>query len=119
MVQARRKISLSLSGVHVHYGKAEAISSVSMKVEEGSITGIIGANGAGKSTLLKTISGLLKTSSGEIWFSENRIDQLEPFRIVQLGIVQVPEGRRLFPQMSVLGNIRIGAYLNRDKSPCF
>ena len=87
-----------------------------MKVEEGSITGIIGANGAGKSTLLKTISGLLKTSSGEIWFSNNRIDKLEPFRIVQLGIVQVPEGRRLFPQMSVLGNIRIGAYLNRDKA---
>lgn len=105
-----------MSGVHVHYGKAEAISSVTMKVEEGSITGIIGANGAGKSTLLKTISGLLKTSSGEIWFSSNRIDQLEPFRIVQLGIVQVPEGRRLFPQMSVLGNIRIGAYLRRDKA---
>ena len=96
MVQARKKTGLSLSGVHVHYGKAEAISSVTMKVEEGSITGIIGANGAGKSTLLKTISGLLKTSSGEIWFSNNRIDQLEPFRIVQLGIVQVPEGEEDF-----------------------
>lgn len=116
MVKAGKNISLSLNGIQVHYGKAEAIGGVSMDVREGSVTGIIGANGAGKSTLLKTISGLLKASAGEIWFFDDRIDRLEPYQIVQRGIVQVPEGRRLFPQMSVQGNIRIGAYLRRDKA---
>ncbi len=107
---------LSLKSVQVHYGKAEAISGVSVEVQDGSVTGIIGANGAGKSTIMKVISGTHRSSAGDIWFRENRIDRLEPHRIVQLGVVQVPEGRRLFPYMSVLANIKIGAYLRNDRS---
>jgi branched-chain amino acid transport system ATP-binding protein len=109
-------VSLSLKGVQVHYGKAEAVSDVNVEVAEGSVTGIIGANGAGKSTIMKAISGLVPLTKGEIWFGDKRIDKIEAFRRVQAGIVQVPEGRRLFPQMSVLANIRIGAYLRKDKA---
>jgi branched-chain amino acid transport system ATP-binding protein len=107
---------LSLKAVQVHYGKAEAIRGVSVAVEEGSVTGIIGANGSGKSTLMRAISGTVKTTGGEIWFKNKRIDRLEPHRVVQMGIAQVPEGRRLFPYMSVLANIRIGSYLRKDKA---
>ena len=107
---------LSLMSVQIHYGKAEAINSVSVEVLDGSVTGIIGANGAGKSTIMRAISGMMKTSGGEIWFRNERIDRLEPHRIVQLGVVQVPEGRRLFPYMSVLANIRIGAYLRKEST---
>jgi branched-chain amino acid transport system ATP-binding protein len=106
---------LSLKSVQVHYGKAEAISGVTVEVQDGSVTGIIGANGAGKSTIMKVISGTHRSSGGEIWFEEKRIDRLEPHRIVELGIVQIPEGRRLFPHMSVLANIRIGAYMRNDR----
>ncbi len=106
---------LSLKSVQVHYGKAEAISGVTVEVQDGSVTGIIGANGAGKSTIMKVISGTHRSSGGEIWFEEKRIDRLEPHKIVELGIVQIPEGRRLFPHMSVLGNIRIGAYMRNDR----
>jgi branched-chain amino acid transport system ATP-binding protein len=105
---------LSLNGIRVHYGKAEAIANVSVEVTEGSVTGIIGANGAGKSTIMKVISGTHKLSAGDIRFQKSRIDRLEPHRIVQLGIVQIPEGRRLFPYMSVLANVKIGAYLRND-----
>jgi branched-chain amino acid transport system ATP-binding protein len=107
---------LSLMSVQVHYGKAEAINGVSVEVLDGSVTGIIGANGAGKSTIMRAISGMMKTSGGEIWFRNERIDRLEPHRIVRLGVVQVPEGRRLFPYMSVLANIRIGAYLRKEST---
>ena len=106
---------LSLKSVQVHYGKAEAISGVTVEVQDGSVTGIIGANGAGKSTIMKVISGTHRSSAGEIWFEEKRIDRLEPHRIVELGVLQIPEGRRLFPHMSVLANIRIGAYLRNDR----
>jgi branched-chain amino acid transport system ATP-binding protein len=109
-------ISLQLKELVVHHGKAEAISNVSAQVVEGSITGIIGANGAGKSTIMKTISGILRPTKGEIWFQNKRIDVLPAHKIVELGIVQVPEGRRLFPNMSVLANIKIGAYLRKDRA---
>lgn len=105
-----------MSDVKVNYGKAEAIKGVTLEVTKGSITGLIGANGAGKSTLLKAISGLLQITSGEILFHDNRIDILPGHKIVQLGIVQIPERRRLFPYMSVIQNMRIGAYLRNDKS---
>jgi branched-chain amino acid transport system ATP-binding protein len=95
----------------VHYKKVEAIKSVSFFVEEGTLVSIIGANGAGKTTILRTISGLLKATSGEILFGGQRIDKTLPERIVKLGIAQVPAGRKLFPQLSVLENLRIGAYL--------
>lgn len=110
-----KDFTLRLNDVKIHYGKAEAIKGITLEVAGGSITGLIGANGAGKSTILKAISGLLPITSGEIWFQNNRIDAMPGHKIVQLGIVQIPERRRLFPYMSVLQNMRIGAYLRNDK----
>jgi branched-chain amino acid transport system ATP-binding protein len=106
---------LRLIDVKIYYGKAEAIKGITLGVAEGSITGLIGANGAGKSTILKAISGLLPITSGEIWFQNNRIDAVPGHKIVQIGIVQIPERRRLFPYMTVIQNMRIGAYLRNDK----
>ena len=107
---------LKLKDVTVHYGTAEAIKGVTLEVAEGSVTSIIGANGAGKSTILKAVSGLVSLTSGEIWFYDKRIGGMAAHNIVALGVVQVPEGRRLFPHMSVLANLRMGAYLRRDKT---
>jgi len=108
--------SISLRGLQVHYGKAAAVKDVSVEVAEGSVTGIIGANGAGKSTIMRAVSGLAPLTRGEIWFGDKRIDRIEAYKRVESGIVLVPEGRRLFPQMSVLANIRMGAYLRKDKT---
>jgi branched-chain amino acid transport system ATP-binding protein len=107
---------ISLRDVTVHYGTAEAVKGVTVEVLEESVVSIIGANGAGKSTVLKAISGLVPLTSGEIWFQGKRIDGMPTHEIVNLGITQVPEGRRLFPYMSVLANLRLGAYLRRDKT---
>jgi branched-chain amino acid transport system ATP-binding protein len=107
---------LSLKDVRVHYGKAAAVKGVTIDVEEGSVVGIIGANGSGKSTILKAVSGSIPISAGEIWFKGTRIDRMATHNIVKLGIIHIPEGRRLFPYMSVLGNLQIGAYLRNDKS---
>jgi branched-chain amino acid transport system ATP-binding protein len=107
---------LKLNNITVHYDVAEAIKSVTLGVLEGSVTSIVGANGAGKSTILKTISGLVPSSSGTILFKGERINRLSVDKIVGLGIVHVLEGRGLFPYMSVLSNIKLGAYLRNDKS---
>lgn len=107
---------LKLKDVTVHYGTAKAIEGITLEVAEGSVTSIIGANGAGKSTILKAVSGLVSLTSGEIWFYDKRIGGMAAHRIVALGVVQIPEGRRLFPHMSVLANLRMGAYLRRDKT---
>jgi branched-chain amino acid transport system ATP-binding protein len=107
---------LDLKDVRVHYGKAETIKGVNIEVAEGTVVGNIGANGAGKSTILKAVSGLIPITSGEIWFKGRRIDRMAPHNIVRLGVVHIPEGRRLFPYMSVLANLQIGAYLRKDKS---
>jgi len=107
--------SLSLRGLQVNYGKAKAVKDVSVEVAEGSVTGIIGANGAGKSTIMRAISGLAPLAKGEIWFGDKRIDRVEAYKRVKAGIIMVPEGRRLFPRMSVLANIKMGAYLRKDK----
>ncbi len=107
--------SLSLRGLQIHYGKAAAVRDVSVEIAEGSVTGIIGANGAGKSTIMRAISGLVPLAKGQIWHGDTRIDRIEAYKRVESGIVMVPEGRRLFPDMSVLANIRMGAYLRRDK----
>ncbi len=107
---------LELSEVTIHYDGAEAAHGVSLEVEEGSVVGIIGSNGAGKSTLLRAISGLITPTSGEIYFDGRRIDGLKPHEIVKLGIVQVPEDHRHFPHMSVMANLRMGAYLRRNKA---
>lgn len=106
---------LKLKGVTVYYESSLAIEDITMDVPEDTVTSIMGANGAGKSTILKAISGLVSLTSGEILFEDKRIDKMAAHRIVSLGIVQVPEGRRLFPYMSVLENLRIGTYLRKDK----
>lgn len=105
---------LSAKQITVHYGKSLALDNVSLEMEEGSVVTIIGANGAGKSTILRTVSGLMPLSSGEIWFLGTRIDSLTTTDIVKLGIVHIPEGRRLFPHLSVLNNLKLGASLRKD-----
>lgn len=106
---------LEVSELCVAYGVIEALKGISFKVEEGEIVSLIGANGAGKSTTLRTISGLLRPKSGRIIFKGREIGKLPPYRIVELGITQVPEGRRVFTRMSVLENLEMGAYTCREK----
>ncbi len=105
---------LQLKDMTVFYQKAEALRGVSLSVAEGEIITLVGANGAGKSTMLKTISGLMKPSHGEIWFKDRRIDGMAPYEIVDRGISLVPEGRGIFRDMSVLHNLKMGAYLRKD-----
>jgi branched-chain amino acid transport system ATP-binding protein len=107
---------LKLNRVTVYYGTAEAIRDVSITLDEGTVVSVIGANGAGKSTMLKAISGLITIASGEVFFAGTRINGFPVNRIVGLGIAHVPEGKRLFPYMSVMANIKLGAYLRRDKA---
>lgn len=107
---------LRLSNLTVHYDGAEAVTDVSLDVKEGSVVGIIGSNGAGKSTILRAISGLLTPTSGDIYFDGKRINGFKAHEIVKLGIVQVPEDHRHFPHMSVMANLRMGAYLRRNKA---
>ena len=99
----------------VKYDLISALSEVSISAEERTITTIVGSNGAGKTTLLKTISGLIRPASGEIRFLGDRIDTASPSAIVRMGISQVPEGRELFPRISVYDNLMVGAYLRKDK----
>jgi branched-chain amino acid transport system ATP-binding protein len=106
---------LELHNVTVHYGTAEAVRDISFGIDEGAAVSVIGANGAGKSTIIKAISGQVRLHSGEIEFGGKRIDGLSVDTIVGRGVVCVPEGRRLFPWMSVADNIKIGAYLEKDK----
>jgi branched-chain amino acid transport system ATP-binding protein len=106
---------LEVENLRIHYDKVEAVKGISLSVDEGNISTLIGANGAGKSSILKAISGLVKLSSGEIRFEGKRINHLPAHKIVGLGIAHVPEGRRLFGLMTVKHNLRLGAYLQRDK----
>ena len=105
---------LSVKKITVSHGKVAAVRDISFDVEEGEIVTLIGANGAGKSTILKTISGLNKTASGEIYFEGKRIDRLLTQDIVKIGVSQVPEGRKLFPRMTVMENLEMGAYLRSN-----
>jgi branched-chain amino acid transport system ATP-binding protein len=105
---------LRVNHIRVHYGIAIALDDVSLDLDEGSIVCIIGANGAGKSTILRALSGLTPSTSGEIWFERKRIDGMKPHDIVKLGIVQIPEGRMLFPYLTVLNNLKLGASLRKD-----
>jgi len=109
-------MQLSVKDITIHYGKAIAIDRVSLEVAEGAVVTIIGANGAGKSTILKALSGLIPLTSGEIWFLGRRIDGVAPYHIVSLGLLQIPEGRRLFPYLTVLNNLKLGASLRKDKA---
>jgi branched-chain amino acid transport system ATP-binding protein len=107
---------LEIRDLWCHYGGAEVLKGVSLSIPEGRIITIIGANGAGKTTTLRAISGLKRPSSGTITFRDERIDPLSPQEVVRRGIIQVPEGRQLFPYMSVMENLRVGAYLQKDKA---
>ena len=101
---------LSLEKIEVRYGDALALFNVSLEVEQGEIVSIVGANGAGKSTTLKAISGLLKPKSGQILFAGERLNEIPAHAIVDLGIIQIPEGRQLFPYMTTLENLELGSY---------
>ncbi len=104
---------LQADHIDTFYGKIQALWDVSLRIEEKEIVALIGANGAGKSTLLNTLSGTLRPSSGKAIFLGRRIDGLAPYAIVELGISHVPEGGRLFPEMSVRENLEMGAYPSR------
>jgi len=105
---------LKLSNVTVHYGTAEAVRDLSIALDEGAVVSVSGANGAGKTTILRAISGLRRLSSGSVAFMGHEIHNKPINEIVKLGIAHVPEGRRLFPHMSVMANIKLGAYLRKD-----
>jgi len=112
---------LDVDGVNVFYGDLQALWGVSFKVKEEETVAIIGSNCAGKTTTLNTISGILRPRSGSIEFQGHRIDKLNPHRIVELGIAQIPEGRQLFPSMTVMENLEMGAsvpeaWRNRDRT---
>jgi len=105
---------LKVSEVHASYGPVLALRGVSLEVPAGSIVAVLGANGAGKSSMLRAISGLLRPSQGTIEFEGRRIDRLAPERIVQMGISQAPEGRQIFTELTVMENLRLGAYTRND-----
>jgi len=105
---------LSLSGVVTYYGNNQALRGISLEVREGEMVALIGSNGAGKSTTLRTISGLLPIHSGEILFRGEPIHSIPPFEIIKRGIAHCPEGRRVWPDMTVFENLRMGAYLRKD-----
>ncbi len=104
-----------VQNLRVFYERVEALKGISIDVESGAIAALIGANGAGKSTTLRAISGLVGVSSGEIYFQGKKIDGLSPQEIVRAGIAHVPEGRRVFPYMSVKENLMLGAFRRKDK----
>jgi len=109
-------IMLEIKNLNVHYGVIHAIKDISLTVNAGEIVTLIGANGAGKTTTLRTISGLKKATSGEILLEGKVITNLSAPEKVELGISQVPEGRRIFPAMSVFENLELGAFLRKDKA---
>lgn len=104
---------LKLKGIHTFYGLIEALKGVDIEVSRGEIVSLIGNNGAGKSTTLMTISGILKPTAGEIFFEDENITGLPPHRIVNMGISQSPEGRRIFPRLTVNENLELGAFQDR------
>jgi len=105
---------LEVKDLTVLYEKAIALGSVSLSVDEGEVVSIVGANGAGKTTILRSISGLKRASEGEIWFGGKRIDKMPPYEGIKLGIAHIPAGRMIFANMSVLDNIKMGAFNRRD-----
>ena len=105
---------LEINDIHTYYGAIHALRGVTMHVDEGEIVTLIGSNGAGKSTTLRTISGILKPREGTITLEGKRIDQLRPHQIVELGVSQSPEGRRVFARMTVHENLHMGAFSRRD-----
>jgi branched-chain amino acid transport system ATP-binding protein len=107
--------TLEVRDLDTFYGNIHALQGVSLAVRDGEIVTLIGANGAGKSTTLRTISGILQPRGGQITLDGQRIDSLPPHRIVELGVCQVPEGRRIFSRMTVLENLEMGAFARKDR----
>ena len=107
------KTILTVNNISASYGNVQALWDISFSVEKGEIFALIGSNGAGKSTLLKTLTGLLRPTTGDAEFLGKRIDRLPPYKIVEMGISHIPEGGRLFPDMSVQENLQMGAYNSR------
>jgi branched-chain amino acid transport system ATP-binding protein len=110
---------LELQNVHTYYGKIHALKGISVKIEKGEIVTLIGSNGAGKSTTLRTISGLLTPRQGRVLLNEKSIDHVPPHEIVKMGVAQSPEGRRIFPRLTVLENLEMGAYLHDTRSEAY
>jgi branched-chain amino acid transport system ATP-binding protein len=106
---------LEVSNLHSAYGRIEVLRGVSLEVQAGEIVALIGSNGAGKTTLLRALSGVQPITKGEIRFRGERVDRLPPHRRVELGVTQSPEGRQVFGPLSVADNLRLGAYMRRDK----
>ena len=106
---------LTVENLNVYYGMIHALKDVSFHVDEGEIVALIGANGAGKTTTLQTVSGMLQAKSGSVHFENQDITKMPSHRIVQLGISHVPEGRRMFANLTVYENLRMGAYTRKDK----
>ncbi|MDW7673571.1 MAG: ABC transporter ATP-binding protein [Bacillota bacterium] len=106
---------LKLSNVAVNYGKFQALNGIDMEVNEGELVVLLGSNGAGKSTIFRTISGLNKPSNGEILFNDQKISGWSPDKVVREGIIHCPEGRKLFPRMTILENLILGGYVIRHK----
>jgi branched-chain amino acid transport system ATP-binding protein len=106
---------LIVKDLHVHYGAIHAIKGVSLEVNDGEIVSLIGANGAGKTTILHTISGLLKATSGQITLNDVNLRATDPYKIITLGMAHVPEGRHVFSRMTVMENLRMGAYTLSSK----
>lgn len=105
---------LKVDNINVYYGKIHALKDISFEVNDGEIVALIGANGAGKTTTLKTISGMLRSKTGDIRFMNESIAQTESYKLISKGIAHVPEGRRIFLQMSVLENLEMGAYVHPE-----
>lgn len=106
---------LKVDNLHVHYGAIHAIKGVSFEVKEGEIVTLIGSNGAGKTTILKTVSNLLNQTEGDVVFQSNTINDVPAHKVVELGMSHVPEGRHVFPDLSVIDNLYMGAYTRKDK----
>jgi branched-chain amino acid transport system ATP-binding protein len=111
----KKKMLFEIKNLRVSYEGAEILKSISLEIEQGEIVTLIGSNGAGKTTTLRAISGLKTPAAGEIWFEGRRIEHTSPHDIVKMGISHVPQGRWLFPYMSVLENMKLGAYRRKDK----
>jgi branched-chain amino acid transport system ATP-binding protein len=113
---AGREPMLTVDDIHVYYGNIAAVKGISLTVYPGEIVTLIGGNGAGKSTTMRTISGLLKPKRGEVHFEGQKVSGLKGHEVAQRGIAQSPEGRRIFPRMTVTENLELGAFMRRDKA---
>jgi branched-chain amino acid transport system ATP-binding protein len=107
---------LRFEDVHVYYGQVHALKGITWEINEGELVAVLGANGAGKSTTLMSVSGILKTRTGKIIYEENDLTQASPYDIVQLGVIQCPEGRHIFGSLTVRENLLMGAVQRRDRS---